>query len=61
MSDKYTHEGKEFGAYEKHLCLLLFLSTWPNAFSGLQFLITHYTPPFCCVNSNVLDQVRTTN
>nr|CAB3266151.1 organic cation transporter protein-like [Phallusia mammillata] len=51
MKMKQT-KGK-FERYEKRVCVLIFLSTIPNSFSGFQFLATHYTPPFDCSGQNV--------
>ncbi|XP_076808976.1 organic cation/carnitine transporter 2-like isoform X2 [Clavelina lepadiformis] len=45
-----------FERYQKRLCLLLFLATFPNAFSGLQFLIIHFTPTYEC--SRMMETVK---
>nr|CAB3266147.1 organic cation transporter protein-like [Phallusia mammillata] len=52
-------QNQKFERYEKRMCLLIFLSTIANPWSGLQFLATHYTPPFRCNihNSDVTNYI----
>jgi len=43
-----TNRKKKLGYYEKRLCVLLFLSSIPNAFPVIQTLVTQFTPPHYC-------------
>nr|CAB3266149.1 organic cation transporter protein-like [Phallusia mammillata] len=51
-------EKRQFGRYEKRLCLLMFLAAIPNPFSNLQFLVTQYTPPFYCATTTYQNNTR---
>jgi len=37
-----------FGYYEKRLCILIFLSSIPNAFATFFVVVTQYKPPHNC-------------
>jgi len=39
---------ENIGYYEKRLCVLLFLSSIPNAFATMFIIVTQYKPPHNC-------------
>ncbi|CAK8682750.1 unnamed protein product [Clavelina lepadiformis] len=58
MNLKKLLKSNDFGYYEKRLCFLLLLSTIPNAFSVLQSLVNHFTPPFRCDLSSIVNNAK---
>jgi len=57
MEHRQKQDG--FSYYEKRLCILLFLSSLPNAFALLQTLVTQYTPQHLCALTDIMDEFKT--